>query len=97
MSMRPVHTRWFELLTTHDELTDTLEALAHTGTIELELYDPSCLQLDLEDLQLRVQEYTRLERYYRSFWPNPDMGMSPFSGSPGGHRVSFFRGVEGRG
>ena len=83
MSIRPVHTRWFELLTTHDELTDTLEALAHTGTIELELYDPSCLQLDLEDLQLRVQEYTRLERYYKAFWPKPDTGMSPFSGSPG--------------
>ncbi len=83
MSIRPVHTRWFELLTSHEELTDTLEALAHTGTIELELYDPSCLQLDLEDLQLRVQEYTRLERYYKDFWPKPDTGMSPFSGSPG--------------
>jgi len=83
MSIRPVHTRWFELLTTHDELTDTLEALAHTGTIELELYDPSCLQLDLEDLHLRVQEYIRLERYYKPFWPHADVGMSPFSGSPG--------------
>ena len=30
MSMRPAETTWFELLTTHDELTDTLEALAHT-------------------------------------------------------------------
>jgi len=80
--MRPVHTTWFELLTTHDELTDTLEALAHTGTIELELHDHTRMQMDLQDLQLRVQEYTRLERYYKPLWPNPDMGMSPFSGSP---------------
>ena len=82
MSMRPAETTWFELLTTHDELTDTLEALAHTGTIELELHDHTRMQMDLQDLQLRVQEYTRLERYYKSLWPEPDPGMSPFSGSP---------------
>jgi len=82
MSMRPVETTWFELLTTHDELTDTLEALAHTGTIELELHDHTRMQMDLQDLQLRLQDYTRLERYYKSLWPEPDPGMSPFSGSP---------------
>lgn len=82
MKMRPVKTAWFELLTTHDELTDTLEALANTGTIELELHDHTRMQLDLQDLQQRVQEYTRLERYYKSLWPRPDTGMSPFSGSP---------------
>ena len=82
MSMRPVETAWFELLTTHDELTDTLEALAHTGTIELELHDHTRMQMDLQDLQLRVQEYTRLERDYKPLWPAPDTGMSPFSGSP---------------
>jgi V/A-type H+-transporting ATPase subunit I len=82
MSMRPVETAWFELLTTHDELTDTLEALAHTGTIELELPDHTRMQMDLQDLQLRVQEYTRLERDYKPLWPAPDPGMSPFSGSP---------------
>ena len=81
MRMRPADTTWFELLTTHDELTDTLEALAHTGTIELELHDHTRMQMDLQDLQLRVNEYTRLERYYKSLWPKPDMGMSPFSGS----------------
>ena len=31
MSMRPGHTLWFELLVTHDDLTDALEALARTG------------------------------------------------------------------
>jgi V/A-type H+-transporting ATPase subunit I len=82
MSLRPAETTWFELLTTHDELTDTLEALAHTGTIELELHDHTRMQMDLQDLQLRLQEYTRLERYYKSLWPEPDPGMSPFSGSP---------------
>jgi V/A-type H+-transporting ATPase subunit I len=82
MSIRPADATWFELLTTHDELTDTLEALAHTGTIELELHDHTRMQMDLQDLQLRVNEYNRLERYYKSQWPTPDTGMSPFSGSP---------------
>ena len=81
MSMRPAETTWFELLTTHDELTDTLEALAHTGAIELELHEHNRMQMNLEDLQQRVQEYTRLERYYKSLWPQADMGMSPFTGS----------------
>ena len=53
MSMRPDHTLWFELLVTHDDLTDTLEALARTGSIELELHEHTHMQMDLQDLQLR--------------------------------------------
>ena len=76
MSMRPANTIWFELVTTHDEVTDTLEALANTGAVELELHDGARMQMDLQDLELRVQEYLRLERYYRSLWPEPDSGIS---------------------
>jgi hypothetical protein len=83
MNMRPTDTRWFELLTTHDEITDTLEALAATGAIELELYDHDRMQLDLQDLKSRVDEYRRLARDYDRWWPQPDSGMSPFGGSPG--------------
>jgi len=82
MSLRPDHTLWFELLVTHDDLTDTLEALAQTGCIELELHEHIHMQMDLQDLQLRLQEFSRLQRYYKSLWPKPDTGMSPFSGSP---------------
>lgn len=82
MNMRPVNTTWFELLTTHDDLTDTVEALARTGTIELELHEHARVEMGLQDLQLRLQEYTRLERYYAPLWPEPDTSMSPFSGSP---------------
>lgn len=82
MSMRPGHTLWFELLVTHDDLTDALEALARTGCIELELLEHTHMQMDLQDLQLRLQAFTRLERYYKSLWPKPDTGMSPFNGSP---------------
>ena len=81
MSIRPASTTWFELLTTHDDLADTLEALAHTGSIELELHDHTRMQMDLQDLQLRLHEYTKLERIYRTIWPEPDTGLSPFSGS----------------
>jgi V/A-type H+-transporting ATPase subunit I len=77
-----VHTIWFELLTTHEDLTDTLEALARTGCIELELHRQTREEMSLQDLQVRLQKYTRLERYYRPLWPQPDTGLSPFSGSP---------------
>lgn len=82
MSMRPEYTLWFELLVTHDDLTDTLEALAHTGSIELELYEQNYMQMDLQDLHLRLQDFGRLQRYYKPLWPKPDTGMSPFNGSP---------------
>jgi V/A-type H+-transporting ATPase subunit I len=82
MDLRPARTIWFELLTTHDELADTLEALAQTGTIELETRDHISMQMDLQDLQLRIDEYNQLERYYKSLWPVADAGMSPFDGSP---------------
>ena len=84
MSMRPADTVWFELLTTHDDLTDALEALAHTGRIELELHDHERIEMEVQDLQLRLQEYTTLERAYKGIWPQPDPGLSPFSGSPAG-------------
>jgi len=83
MSMRPANARWFELLTTHDDLTDTLGVLAHTGCIELELNGHQRMKMDLQDLRLRLQQYTRLERYYKAFWPKPDTGLSSsFSGNP---------------
>ena len=69
MSMRTGHTLWFELLVTHDDLTDALEALARTGSIELELLEHTHMQMDLQDLQLRLQAFTRLERYYKLLWP----------------------------
>ncbi len=82
MNMRPGHTCWFELLVSHNDLSDTLEALAHTGSIELERHDNAQMQMDLQNMQLRLQDYTKLERYYRLLWPEPDTGLSPFSGSP---------------
>ncbi len=82
MNMRSANTVWFELLTTHDDVMDALEALAHTHSIELELHDHASMQMDVTDLQLRLQEYARLERYYRSMWPEPDAGLSPFDGNP---------------
>ena len=82
MNMRPGHTCWFELLVSHNDLSDTLEALAHTASIELERHDNAHMQMDLQNLQLPLQGYKKLERYYRLLWPKPDTGLSPFSGSP---------------
>lgn len=82
MSMRPVYTAWFELLTTHEDLTDAVEALARTGCIELELREHTRMEMSLQDLQVRLQEFTRLARYYRTLWPEPDTSLSPFDGSP---------------
>jgi V/A-type H+-transporting ATPase subunit I len=82
MNMRPASTCWFELLTTHDDLIDTLGALAHTESIELELHNYSYMQMDLQDMQQRLLKYTNLERQYKPLWPKANTSLSPFTGSP---------------
>lgn len=82
MNLRPRRAAWFELLLTHDDLTDSLAALAHTGSIELERHAHLHLQMDLQDLQTRMQAYAKLQRYYASLWPKSDTALSTFTGSP---------------
>lgn len=73
MSLRPVATRWFELLVPRGELVAAMEALAHTGAVELEMrahaVTPSRLTLD--DLESRLQSCAELSRRYQAYWPAP--------------------------
>jgi V/A-type H+-transporting ATPase subunit I len=83
VNLRPLPTRWFELLTTHEDLARALETLAETGCIELELRRDVYRAISLQDLQERMQDYSRLARHYQPYWPRPESQPAVRSGSPG--------------
>jgi len=82
MSMRPVRTRWFEMLTSRDDLAQALEAIAKTDSVELETHSGIHARLSLSDLHQQLDEYNRLARRYHAFWPPTDLGIPTLPGSP---------------
>jgi V/A-type H+-transporting ATPase subunit I len=82
MSIRPVRTRWFEMLTSRDDLAVALEALAKTERVELETHSETHARLNLNDLQKRMDEYSRLARRYHPFWPDTDRETPTTTGRP---------------
>ncbi len=69
MSLRPRLARWFELLTSREELGAVLDCLAHTGSVQLQAYSRSESRLALPDLRHVLDEYEALARRYAHGWP----------------------------
>lgn len=82
MNMRPVPTRWFELITARDDLTLAVETLARTGSVELEMRSDTHVRFNLPDLQDRMDDYHRLARRYHDYWPDIDLQPKIMQASP---------------
>lgn len=82
MSMRPARARWFELLTTREHLTLAVEALAATGSIELETHSSTHNAFSLQNLQERMEEFNRLARRYQPYWPQTRLRPATVPGKP---------------
>ena len=82
MSLRPASARWFELLTARDSLTISVEALARTGSVELESHSETHARINLPDLQERMAEYNRLARRYHTYWPACELRPASAPGMP---------------
>ena len=82
MSLRPASARWFELLTARDSLTISVEALARTGSVELETHSETHARINLPDLQERMAEYNRLARRYHTYWPACELRPTSAPGMP---------------
>ena len=82
MSLRPVSARWFELLTARESLTMAVEALAHTGRVELETRSDTRTRVSLPDLQERMAEYNALARRYHAYWPPCELRPPEAPGMP---------------
>lgn len=83
MSLRPASARWFELLATHADLALALETLALTGCIEIESHQHLHKHVSLQDMQARLQVYTRLAQRYQPYWPQSGLRSGTVNVSPG--------------
>lgn len=82
MTLRPVPARWFELLTSKEDLAKAVEVLAQTGTVELETHSDEVSRINLPDLQDQMEEFNRLSRRYHAYWPEGDFISAGVQGSP---------------
>ncbi len=82
MTLRPVPARWFELVTTREELAAVLGALAHSGVVELETFTRPSEALFAPDVQDALNAYSDLEKRYRAYWPEPESTGLDHIGAP---------------
>jgi V/A-type H+/Na+-transporting ATPase subunit I len=69
MSLRSGTARWFELLTSREELGAALDCLAQTRSVQLQAYSRAESRLPLGDLKRVLDEFESLARRYRPWWP----------------------------
>ncbi len=81
--LRPQAARWFEIVAARDDATLALEALAATGSVELEprvaCAAPAPLAAPLQPL---LAQYADLAARYRAYWPQARRRCSAFPEAP---------------
>jgi len=70
--LRPERARWFELLSSRADLPLAVEALSRTGSVELEACRDGHPLINMTDLREALQEFGRLARRYRTYWPEAE-------------------------
>jgi V/A-type H+-transporting ATPase subunit I len=76
MSVRPVPARWFEVVVAQSEAAAALEALAATGTIELELNPQANALAPLTELRALFEAEADLAQRYAKYWPKPEIDVA---------------------
>ena len=61
--------RWFELITTRDELAPVMHALASAGTVELQAHAPPVASRAVEGAAGLAERFRGLARTYQRHWP----------------------------
>jgi V/A-type H+/Na+-transporting ATPase subunit I len=69
--IRPEPARWFEILAAADDAPRALEALAATGSVELEAKPTAQLPSEFTELRPMLQRYAQFAQRYRAYWPQP--------------------------
>ena len=81
--LRPRPARWFEVLAARDDATLVLEALARTGSVELEARGGAALAAALGDVLPLLAQYGELAARYQPYWPaSSTCAPSPFPEAP---------------
>lgn len=80
--MRPRPARWFEALVAREDCALLLEALAATGSIELETRSAAALPPYFEEMRPLLQQFSDLARRYRDYWPASGLQPSAVHHAP---------------
>ncbi len=67
--LRPRPARWFEIVAARDDATLVLEALACTGSVELEARSSAVLPAALSEVMPLLAQYHDLAARYHAYWP----------------------------
>lgn len=68
--LRPYPAQWFEIIVARDDAAVLLEALARTGTVELEARpEPAEHGMSVTELEPSLDELARAQRQYAPYWP----------------------------
>ena len=71
--LRPASARWFELLTSREELGAALDALARTRSVQLQAHSQSGSKLPLQELRAVLGQYETLARRFGPWWPQAEL------------------------
>jgi len=82
MILRPSRARWFELLTPREELTQVVETLARTRSVELEIHSERNVDVNIPNLQEHMEEYLNLAQRYRHYWEHYRIRSATVPGMP---------------
>jgi V/A-type H+-transporting ATPase subunit I len=80
--LRPVATRWFEVLCPRREAVRTLAELARTGAVELELRRPEAGERLLAEITSGLDRYQGLARRYQRYWQRGRLRHGPLLEAP---------------
>jgi V/A-type H+-transporting ATPase subunit I len=80
--LRPVRTRWFEMLVARDALAPAVGVLATSGRVQLETRSDVEAPLCLPQLEPLMEEYQRLVRRYHPYWPDTGLQSALRTASP---------------
>jgi V/A-type H+-transporting ATPase subunit I len=80
--LRPVATRWFEVLCPRGESVRTLAELAATGRVEVELRRPEAAERPLAEIASGLAELQRLAQRYQRYWQRGRLRHGPLLEAP---------------
>ena len=69
MILRPIATRWFELVTVPKNLARAVERLSRTGAVQLESQSGRAERLLFPDIDEQLKAFHEVARRYQPYWP----------------------------
>lgn len=82
MALRPEQTHWFEVYVPRDQTVYALEALASTGTVELELDPRLTVPLDVRDVREQLRLFDAQAAPYLPALPDTELCPTTLAGDP---------------